>query len=65
LKQEIERVQATAKKSEEEMSETFMGELKEIEAKLEAKTEEVAKLTRETHRQAQEVTNAQMKAQAL
>jgi hypothetical protein len=50
LKQEIESVQATAKKSEEEMSETFMGELKEIKAKLEAKTEEAAKLTRETQR---------------
>ena len=37
LRQEMERVKVDHKQGEEEMTETFMNELKEAEAKLEAK----------------------------
>lgn len=44
LRKEIEQVKADAKKAEDEMSETFMGELKGTEAKLKAKSDEAEKL---------------------
>ena len=40
LKQEIEKIKAEQKKSEEEMIETAVQELKDVEAKLEQKTNE-------------------------
>ena len=40
LKQEIEKIKAEQKKSEEEMIETAVQELKDYEAKLEQKTNE-------------------------
>ena len=40
LKQEIEKIKAEQKKSEDEMIETAVQELKDVEAKLEQKTNE-------------------------
>jgi hypothetical protein len=50
LSKEIEQLKASQKQAEEEMTETFMGELNSVQAQLDAKTEEAAGLSKETQR---------------
>lgn len=54
LKKELEQQKADAKKGEDEMTETFMGEMKDLETKLEAKTAEADQLAKEIQRLANE-----------
>jgi len=50
LKKEIDNIKAENKKSEEEVTETFMQELKEVEAKLEHKKKDADQHSKESAR---------------
>ena len=52
-------------KAEDEMTETFMGEMRDLETKLEAKTAEADQLAKEIQRLTIEVKNAEQKSQQM